>query len=124
MSVGRDFEIAGIAAARYSYDSASWTEITLSEVAENNVTEATAGRDIAWIEVDNMSASLLGIRLRSPGIESPPYTDGSILLAKLGNYSLEKVKGLQTIWLRAAPNFQGTAQIILHSYKDAVRSPW
>tara|TARA_B100000989_G_scaffold293303_1_gene270482 strand:- start:3440 stop:3814 length:375 start_codon:yes stop_codon:yes gene_type:complete len=124
MSVGRDFEIAGIAAQRYAYDSAQWTAINLAEVANNAITVATPGRDVALVEIDNMTAAILAIRLKDPGIEDPAYTDGSILLAKLGNYTLEKVRGLQTIWLRCAPNFQGTVQVILHSYRDATRSPW
>lgn len=124
MSVGRDFEIAGIAAQRSAYDSADWLAIDLADVANAQVTADKPGKDVAFVELDNMSASLIGVRFRDPGFENPPYTDGSILLAKFGNFSLEKVRNLRRIWIKAQPGHQGTIQVILHSYRNATRSPW
>lgn len=125
MSIGRDYEVGGMGAMRLAYDSSSWTEIDLETVAvTNSITPKEAGSDLAFVYLENMSASILGIRLREPGMADPAYTDRSIIIGRHAQFDLPKVRGLKRIWVKAAPAHSGTIQVMVGSYRISQLAPW
>ena len=139
--MAREIEIAGIAAARFRVPNGSWIVVPLSSLARAySVTDDRPGRDVAFIDIDNM----IGTRVwfvcwdavaqgtGNPEASVADFTNPApqngtegVGFEVAGNavYTLDKVRNLTHISLYAPASHHGEVQISLSSYKTDSESP-
>jgi hypothetical protein len=118
-----DIEVAAIGVATVSAVAANWQTLDLSTIPANSVTAAQTGADVAFIEIDNLSAAS-GVGLKLYNVGGNPGIDGNTLKIPAGaSYTLSKVTGIKYVSLKGQTG-NASVEVRVHSHQTVTHSPW
>jgi hypothetical protein len=102
---------------------ANWQTLDLSTIPANSVTAAQTGADVAFIEIDNLSAAS-GVGLKLYNVGGNPGIDGNTLKIPAGaSYTLSKVTGIKYVSLKGQTG-NASVEVRVHSHQTVTHSPW
>ncbi len=123
MQIIRDLQVLAMAHAVVNFNSTGWTEVDLSTVGPNLMTDQP-GADVQSILLQNAGSSASPVHFvfkRDPGVDVPASHGFEI---EVGGVLQEgTVKNLRYVSLRGASG-SGTVKLILRSHKTAQTAPW
>ena len=118
-----DIEVAAIGVSTVSAVAANWTVLDLSTIPAGTVTVGAPGGDVAFVEIDNLSAAN-GVAVKLYNITDNPAVDGNMLKVPAGaNYTLSKISGIRYVAFKSI-NGGADVEVRVHSHKTVQHSPW